>query len=532
MKYRCIACDSEFEVEPGQKPRCPKCLSIHDFERISQAKAGANGRGRNWLAPAIVLGIAAVVLGVYFFWVQDKPGDGQSGAADPNIASDLPHILEEMGLSPGEAVDPFAITSELTAFAREVAGSKKGVDALKALHEAIVKQGRAGAWRPHHQREPRAGDVFTATQLLNRINAKDAGPVEALSYELAALLLSCVQSLEVEATMVEISGVKGVLKPVDPPGKLGRYGVIAGTANEGSPVFDPFGHQVIDTTSAEIVELNDALALAPYYGLKALAVLADHDTAQALKLNDIAIKLFPMSPYLHTGRGLIFAASGAPGESVAEFEKAVKLRDNAVFRANLAEITMLADPTGQRTEAEIQAALKHMPEYGRAHALLAMVLLMRGDVGQAEQELAIADRMDPGSPSIAMFWAQLHASQAKSEQAIEKAQEAVRLSNESVSSLLGLAQIFRLTARFDEMRITLDKVIAKSNSPVMNRQIKELFGYASEAEEGADVESGDDGSDEKLELKLGNGLGQGLTDNKPSLGGEQLKLDLDLNNPK
>ena len=39
MKYRCIACNHDFDVKAGAKPRCPRCLGIHDLERLGEQSA-------------------------------------------------------------------------------------------------------------------------------------------------------------------------------------------------------------------------------------------------------------------------------------------------------------------------------------------------------------------------------------------------------------------------------------------------------------------------------------------------------------
>jgi tetratricopeptide (TPR) repeat protein len=172
--------------------------------------------------------------------------------------------------------------------------------------------------------------------------------------------------------------------------------------------------------------------------------------------------------------------------------------------------------TGRQAEASIQSALSSTPEYGRAHGVMAMIHVMRREFDQAEPELSMADRYDPGSPAIAMFWAQYYAVQGLAEDAIAKAELAVQLSNDSLSSLIGLASIYRQTARFEEMRETLDKALARSEAQSMASEIKQIFGYEQEADEEEDTDDAiaekDTSAPTGLELKLGGGGG-------PTLGG-------------
>jgi Tfp pilus assembly protein PilF len=486
------------------------------------------------------------VFAVIYFNV--KKADPQTGPSSETANNDPESLLKSLGLPEDSGPLPFEINDEIKTFATKAAGGKDGEEALRALFDAIIEKGNEGYFRPYHQREPRTGDVFSAKELVVRFSSRRETPIELSSYELASLMLAVSRGMDLDTQMVEIHQFVGEKKPADPGGKLGRFGVsIKGAEKQtnqesGASVYDPFGRRVAPVSEVNMTPLSDREAVAPFFGLKALALLADQDTAQALKLNETAVELAPNNPYLRSGRGLIFAASGAPGEAVAEFEKAVKLRDDPVFRTNLAELFLLVDPTGRRAELEVQAAIEKMPDFARAHALLAMVLMMQQQASQAEQELTIAQNLDPTSPTIAMFWAQFYLGKRDSERAIEKANEAVRLSESSISSMLGLAQIYRATARFDEMRSTLDKVLKKSESPVIANQIREIFDYdpnRAEDEEmpglGTDLELKLGGDNPGLggNLELGEGMGGGLGGDSlklnTGLGNEDMELKLDLN---
>ena len=167
---------------------------------------------------------------------------------------------------------------------------------------------------------------------------------------------------------------------------------------------------------------------------------------------------------------------------------------------------------------------------------------------QAEAEIATAERIDPNSAQVSMFWAQYYAVNSMSEQAIGKAKEAVRLSGESLTSLMALAGIYRATARFDEMRETLERIIEIADFPGIAKEIEQIFGYNAEASKQAgDVDTKidlvgiekSDGGVGRLKLKLGGdklgasgGPGLGGDKLKPpsgGLGGQDLQLDLNLN---
>jgi tetratricopeptide (TPR) repeat protein len=106
-----------------------------------------------------------------------------------------------------------------------------------------------------------------------------------------------------------------------------------------------------------------------------------------------------------------------------------------------------------------------------------MVHLMSGEEDQAKAELEEAERLDPESPSIKLLVARYLLAKSDTEGAIAKAKEAVRISDNSPSALMGLAGVYGSTARFDEMRATLDELIAKTNNPAMAEEVKKMFGY-------------------------------------------------------
>lgn len=557
MKYKCIPCNHEFEAPSNRKPRCPRCLKIHDVEPVTDASNASKNKKRNWI-PVIVLLVAA---GIAVFYYKSK-NDVQP--EDAGEVEDAKSLFDQLDIPKKEAVDPCAPTPKIEAFAAALTNGKDGVEGMDALYQGILKLKKDGKWRPYHQREPREGRPLTADKFLEAIEGSKDNNVRALSYELSCLLLASAESQEIDASMVEILSYKNEKSPADPEGKLGRYGVVAAKGADAAkaPLFDLWGKRSKDGADAKIAVLSDREAMAPYFGIGALSLLVrQEDMSAALALNDIAVKLDTENPYYRAGRGFIFAATGVPTEAMVEFEKALKSRTDAVQRINLAEILLLINPMDKRAETEVQAALADMPDFARAHAVMGVIHLIRGEKDQAETELALAERIDPKSPSIAMYWARYYAATMNSEEAVAKAEQAVALSNRSTSSLLGLAGVYREVTEFSKMRATLDEVYAKVKTPVMAEQIKGIFGYdPAPEEEVSDKDDDDDddtdapsGSTSDFELQLGGGglggsLGKGMglgggtglsldgADNSGGLGkgkgpslGDDLKLDMNLN---
>jgi Tfp pilus assembly protein PilF len=509
MKYKCIPCNHEFEAEGNTKPRCPRCLKIHDVEAIA-ASASPKSNKKSIIAPIVVLLIAGGVAAFYFATKKDQK------AEDIGKVKDAKSLFDELNIPKEEAVEPCAPSPKIKEFAEKLASGKDGVDGMDALYQGILTLKAQNKWRPYPQREPREGRPLTADKFLQAIEEAKSEPVMALSYELTCLLYASAKSIDIDASMVEILSFKGDKSPADPEGKFGRFGVTAGVGDEAgkAALFDLFGGRSKDGAEAKLEVLSERAAMAPYFGIGALSLLVHQDMSPALALNDIAVKLDPKNPYFRSGRGFIFAATGVPTESLVEFEKALKFRSDAVQRVNLAEMLLLINPFDKRAETEVQSALTEMPDFARAHAVMGMVHLMRQEKDQAETELGLAERLDPKSPSIAMYWARFYASTMSSDEAVEKAKQAVTLSDRSVSSLLALAGIYREVTRFDDMRAVLDEVYTKIDTPSMQEQIKGIFGY--DPSDKAVSKSGDTDKDtaaddakpgSQYELQLGGGLG-------------------------
>ncbi len=543
MKYRCVPCDHEFESTGVDKPRCPRCMGIHNIEKSRQKTDTKKKPQRSRLVPMILVAVLAGAIGLYFYL---NPGS-EDGDTEPTSENALKVILEQFGVAAQDVVLPFEVTEGIGKFAQEAADGKDDEEALLAMLDALTRLKKEGKWTPHSQREPDKQEPRTADELLTELQKATDKPVKVKSYELAVLLLAMARSQEIDAFLAQIHSFQGEKKPADPAGKFGRYGVVMGKGSKEvtPPLFAPYSGRSGKSAVADMDILPDEEAVAPYYAHKALTFVVSRNTSAAHKQGDIAIKLAPGCAMFRSIRGLVFAAGGASTEFLAEFEKAVKMRDDAVTRTNLAEMLLLVDPSGKRAENEVQIALSKMPDYARAHAILAMVHVMRGEFAEAEPELALAERLDPDSPAIALFWAQFYAAQAQGEEAVQKAELAARLSEESLSSLIALAGIYKTTARFDEMRATLDKIIKNADSPDIARDIRRLFGYEPDdlddedevASAGADEDAGTGDLKLKLDadgkgfgsgIKLDTGLGGG-PGGSPGPGlGEGLKLDMNM----
>jgi tetratricopeptide (TPR) repeat protein len=530
MRYRCLACDHVFEADDSEKrPRCPRCMGIHDVEPLKSGggeKRGAKGgRGGRSVAVLLVLAAAAAVA----YYLLREPDEGGKEAEEALEPESLADALEERGVPADDVVLPFEVSGRIERLAERVAGDAEGAGAVQTLLDELGRLQKDKSWKPFHQRSLSTRAPLTADELLAAIESETDDPPEATSYEATCLLLAAARAAGVSgARMARIYSFEGEDRPADPTGRYGRFAVALGGDGESSPrLFEPHDLRSGKSAAGESRVLSDVEAAAPYYHEKALSLLVERDTAAAFRANDAAIRLDPDCAAYRVGRGMIFVISGAPDEALAEYEKAIKRRDDAVRRVLLADLLIkLGDPGAERAEGEVRAAIEKMSGYAQAHAVLGQIYAIRGELETAESELSLAEKLDPRSPDISMSWAMYHLLQGDSERAIERAEQAVRLSDGGVDSLIALAGVYKQTARFDEMRETLDRLGEAVGSEKMAEEIERLFGYSpGEGEELAESE-GDAGAGElalgplpdagigDLELELG----KGRKSEKPGLG--------------
>jgi tetratricopeptide (TPR) repeat protein len=546
MKYTCNHCDITFESEKSDKVRCPECMGIHDVEP-AQGKSTETGPKpkSKYFIPSLVL-LVAIAGAVIYMGIQKQK---QAPGADNAISSgDLRSQMETLGISAEDAIVPFETNDTIDAFARDAAGDASDVKALTAIYNKLLTLKKENRWTSYSQNLPRPEASLTAAELLDRINRGEA--VEATSYEVACLLFASAQSVGVQnLKMVEILNFKKEKAPADPSAIYGRYAVVSGDA-----LFDPWAGREEKASDTNLVVLDAAAATAPFYAHRSLSQFARMDMSGALKDNQIAVELAPDNALLKIHRGKIFLGSGAVQEALAEFEKAKKARDWAITRISLAQINLMTQSNLEETESAIRQTIAEFPEYHQAHALLAALNMMRGDTDSATQELKIAEKIAPASPEVAATQAQLSAMKGNVDEAIEYAQKSVRLSKENFQSLMILAQIYRATARFDEMREVARRALAKAPSEAVKTELGQLFGISDDqptdesdngealaGDEDNDAETGSDNGldlpgmpavpgDLKLNLKNDQGAATGgglkLGGNKrPGLGGD-LKLEM------
>jgi tetratricopeptide (TPR) repeat protein len=94
---------------------------------------------------------------------------------------------------------------------------------------------------------------------------------------------------------------------------------------------------------------------------------------------------------------------------------------------------------------------------------------MRGEQELARAELEKAERLEPDLAVLPQIWAQFYASANDIDQALAKAQEAVRRRPKDMQALLVLARVDRAAGRYDDMREQARKILAAAPADQQER---------------------------------------------------------------
>lgn len=463
MRYRCVHCDNEFEP-PAGKPRCPTCMRVHGLTPLDGAKvAPAAARSK-----AIVLGaLAALALsaaGVMWLLRADAPAGERAGAtaARPEatpaaLASELlSRGLEAKGLERALDASP-----EVAAWAEQIAGGVQGPLArARALVDAVRARAAADAFVPWSLADVRPGEAPLAPADTLAVLQKDKARKALYPFEVAALTVAALRSLDERAALVEVYAFPAETKPLDASGRFGYYalGVREGEG-EGSAlhVLDPFGGRGAAPADADRRALSDREALGAGLALAAAHALA-HDPRRALKAADAAVALAPSTPTTRSARAIALLANAGSGEAERELRAAAELRNDGPRRHNLA-VLYLALADYESAQRELMAAIEKNPEYASARVTLAGLLLGAGDKDGAHRELAEAERLDPQLSSIPLVWAQYYQVIGDAAQAIASAQRGVERQPEDPQPRMLLAQLYRAAGQHEAMRAEAQRVL-------------------------------------------------------------------------
>lgn len=538
MQYRCKSCKETFDVPDGDRPRCPKCLRIHDV--VSAQRSKKSSTFDRYRGPILLFGFVAIGVGAYAAWYLsqgEEEGDDNEPLpveVGPLSADKLRSHLERRDVKQGEINQPFASSEKIEDFAREAIHGKAEprekaqatMDAIRDLldedHELYVSI------------SPRVEEPRSPAETLEALRAEE--PFEPYSYELAALMVTALRSVGVPAVLAEVYQFESTSRPADPSGTLGSYVAAIPRGDGGSYrrplLYDPASGRSGESAAADSVVLNDVEAVSARLILEGLHAAAHAgDTAEGERLTSLAVRLRSGSATAHAARGTVRLLGGGgqlSGQAaLEEYERALRLRPDAQRKILVARI-LLALGQPARAEELVRSALDDAPEFAAAHGLMGLLYTARESFDEAAAALTRAEQLEPRDPHISMLWVQYHMAQRDLAAAADAAQAVVDRVPDDPQPRLMLAQVLWQDARYDAAREQFRELSRRHpNNEHLLQALSELFGYDPDddlAESEAVAEAGDAGI-------LGDAGLAGLTSGDAgwspaasSAGGFQLKM--------
>lgn len=125
-----------------------------------------------------------------------------------------------------------------------------------------------------------------------------------------------------------------------------------------------------------------------------LAYVAVGDLPRAAQEYRSFLARIPDDVEAHNNLGVIWIALGRPRDAMFEFDFALRLQDNPVFRANLA-LALLDAGEIDRAVAEAERAVGQQPDLVQGRFALGLAHRRRGDLRRAMHQQEILRRLDP-----------------------------------------------------------------------------------------------------------------------------------------
>jgi len=500
--WHCITCQKSFTPGPGEKPRCPECLSIHSVEPRTAAPRRVKLEGRNLRLAVIIAVLAAAAAGGYLFLRSRYGGGGGAAALGYGLGHEaLVKLLKEKGIAEEDLFDPFLAGDDLEAFAEaNASGFSKG-EKLFTAFMALRDKGNFTGYVPRQARaEPfmKAGDVYAAI----RKNARK----ELYSLELAAMLVAAMRLAGLPAAVARVDDYAGMQAPLDPSGNVGHYAAALferGSHDGPAVLYDLHQGKATPSTGATFTALTDQETVAASFGHMAyrLSGVAFDTTAALARIED-ALRLHPAGAEYRTLKGLIFISSGGIEEGTQELRKALTMRQDAQRHLKWGAV-LLAQEKEEEAIAELEKAIELKKRYSAAHATLAMALLASGESVAARKELDTAREIDPEDPLIPMYEANYYLERGQVDRAMGYAEKAFEKNgaDPQVGPQIGLllASLYQKTGQRGKAAAVIRKIIETEGVPdELKEQLADKFGIDEEDEE----EEEDDG----VKLDLG-GIG-------------------------
>jgi len=516
--YICITCEKTFEVEPGEKPRCPKCMSIHSVEPY--VRKGIRLSRQNMRFAGILVILLAAAVGAYFIMqYKYKPDQGDLASRYVLTHEQLLSAMAERGIATADAVDPFESGEDLKAFVDQNAKGISSGKKAETLYQAFLDFKGKGGFVPFIPRQPRPQEPMKAGAVFAAVQKKDKTPLYSL--ELALLLVKAARLAGLDAVVARVDDYKGLKAPLDPSGNVGHFvaALYDDDSYQGKAVlYDLHQAKTMTSDTAAFTTLTDLQAAAAFMGHEAFYLSGvKFDSTGALAKMEDALSLHPASAELHSLKGLIYIASGGIEEGKQQIRKALTIKKDAQRVLKWGAILMAQGEVEPAVE-EIRKAIDMKENYAMAHATLAMALLAMGEGDEARRELDKARELDPSDPLIPLYEANYYIERGQVGKAIEFAEDAYERSFGDPQVGMLLAALYEQTGEKTRMAKVLEDILANENIPdELKSTIKDRFRYEPGDVDDEDMELLDD---EEMEFELGGmGKKEGGLLGKPTIGG-------------
>lgn len=468
MRYRCMHCDRVFELADSERPRCPTCMRVHGVSAVQAAGAGAAAGGAKRRPIAIALGavLAVAIAAGVLLWHKRAGVDSSLGGASAALSAELARLgVADEGLA--HLLEP---TEEVAQWADAIASkASSGLPQAIALVVEVRKQAKVEAFVPWSLVDARnePGPLGTGETLA--LLKKDRARKQLYPFEVTALVVAALRSLDQPAVMVEVYAFPDEPRPLDPSGRFGYYAVgLRDDAGALQHVLDPYqgrdsaGEGAAPKTKqtprqSDLRVLSDREVVGAALAIRAAHALAK-DPGKALKDADAAVALAPSSPTTRSARAIALLGNAGSEEAIRELQAASQLRTDGPRRHNLA-VVYLAMGDIEAADRELKAALEASPELASAHVTKAGFLLAQRDADGARKSLSDAERIDPQLSSLPLVWAQYYQSLGETAQALVQAERGVERQPEDPQPRILLAQLYRAAGQAEPMREQAKRVL-------------------------------------------------------------------------
>jgi tetratricopeptide (TPR) repeat protein len=464
MRYRCVHCDKEFDTAPGQKLRCPTCMRVHGLTPVAASKGPVSaGQKRGvWLGLGAIVVVAAAAGAWFAMRGVDpaEPGVAKNGTVAVSTPAGLASELLSRGLEAKGLERSLDASPEVEAWAKQIAGGvPSGLARAQAIVKAVRDRAAASSLVPWSLADVRSGEGPLSPADTLAVLQKDGARKAFYPFEIVALTVAALRSLDEQASVVEVYAFPAETRPLDASGRFGYYALgVSGGEGAQLHVLDPFGGRSAPPVEADRRSLTDREALGAALALSAAHTLA-LDPTRALKAADAAVALSPSSPTTRSARAIALLANAGSDEAERELKAAAQLRNDGPRRHNLA-VLHLALGDFESAQRELMAAIEAQPEFASARVTLGGLLLGAGDQDGARKELGEAERLDPQLAALPLVWAQYYQVIGDSAQALSYAERGVARQPEDPQPRMLLAQLYRAAGKTDAMREQAARVVA------------------------------------------------------------------------